>query len=145
MFNVVQFKKEHLKVMITQDINKVIEDCMTSGLANQFERSLSATFMKKDKPLACAGISKVWPGRGHLWCVFDETSKADFLPLMRGAYSWLDNMSKMFPRIELSVDHGPFHEVASKRAEMLGFKLECSEAKKYLPNGESASIYSRTV
>lgn len=131
MFEVVDFKREHL---MGADVSEETIEAM--------ERTDANTIVYKGKPLVCGGVGLIWPGRGLLWTVFTSEAKEHFVPTFRGIQKFLEMKQEKYRRIELSIDFGPWHEVGCRRAELLGFSLECARAKKYLPDGLDCSLYA---
>lgn len=142
MCKIVPFKMDHLKGLLSQPMNKHQENLFPDEFLQAMEhRGLYITITNQDKVMACGGISPYWSGRGEVWCVFSEESKERFVGTFRLIKSWLEEQLKVnYRRIEVSIC--PELDVARRRAEMLGFKLETERARKYLPNGEDCSIYS---
>lgn len=141
MFNLTPYKKEHLAEMLKQPINAGIADSYNNGLAEFLEQPGSMTCFVKDKPMACGGIIPLWKGRGVVWTVFSEESKNCFVPVFRGIKKFIDEQLKEYNRIELAVPVDFL--IGHKRAKLLGFKLECARAEKYLPDGTDCSLYVR--
>ena len=139
MFKNVPFKKEHLQFLLSQKLNIPVKESFNNGIAEGLERTKSETIMCDDVPMACGGVVEIWPGRGQIWCLFSEDSKNKFLPVFRGIKKFIDSCD--FDRMELSVPIGL--EVGARRAQMLGFEVECPLAKKFLPGGIDCTLFSR--
>lgn len=140
MSEFIPFKKEHLAPLLEQKINFSIREWALST-AVDMEKTDSVTLMYRGKVMVCGGIAPYWHGRGQLWSIFSEDSKFNFVPTMRGMKKWVHNQLKeKYSRIELSVEMGFLQ--GHRRAKLLGFELETMKAKKYLPSGETCSIYS---
>jgi hypothetical protein len=106
------------------------------------EKSNAVTGTVDGVPMVCGGVLPYWPGRGQVWCVFNEESKESFVPVLRGIKKFLDSVD--FRRIEICVPcDEPITETAARRAQLLGFEIECLRAKKYLPTGEDCVLMSR--
>src|SRR5216684_976556 len=139
---IIKFNGEHLKSIISQDMNKHQRDVFPDELIEQIEkRSCQITILYKDKIMLCGGVTPYWPGRAELWSVFSENSRQYLVPTIRAMKWWIREQIKLnFRRLEWasSVDN-----LNSKRmAKIIGFKLEIECAKNYLPNGEDCSIFS---
>jgi len=144
MFERVPFEGKHLDRMIEQEINAGWRDKFkVPGIREWLETQNSVTGLWKGEPMVCGGITEYWPGRGHLWTVLDARSKDCFIPVFRGIKSWISGtLVKDFHRIEVSIPCG--FRLGCRRAEMLGFRLECGYAEGYLPGGEDAAVYVMT-
>lgn len=141
MSELVKFKAAHLRPLLEQPVNAGLRDWFLSGVADQLEVTESASFVYKDEVMVCGGITKYWEGRGQLWTVFNENAKFNFVPTFRAIKHWLNyQIENQYKRIELSVNCD--FEIGRRRAELLGFKLECATAKNYLPSGGDCSLYS---
>jgi hypothetical protein len=141
MSELVKFKPDHLIPLLEQQINAPLKDWFMSGVVYDLEKSDAVSFIYKGEVMVCGGITKYWAGRGQLWAVFNENSKYNFVPTFRMIKHWLNHeIGNNYNRIELSVACD--FEIGKRRAEMLGFGLECAVAKKYLPTGGDCSLYS---
>lgn len=142
MSSIIPFKKEHLRHLLSQEINKSDIDLFSEEFIDNLEQSGSyITITYKDMVMACGGITPYWPGRGEIWTMFSEESAKYFVATFRLIKWWLhQQINTNYRRIELSIR--PDYERPRKRAELLGFKLEIERARKYLPSGEDCSIYS---
>lgn len=143
MFNdgTVAFKAEHLLPLIKEPTNKHLESWVKSGLVYDLEKGESVTFIYKGKVCVCGGINPYWEGRGQLWSVFSQNLQYEFVPAFRAMKRWVNwQLGNNYRRIELSVDID--FPPGRRRAELLGFSLECELARKYLPNGKDCSLYS---
>ena len=139
MFKRVPFKKEHLDYLLAQKLNLPVKDSFTPSMKDGLEKTKSETIMCDEIPMACGGAIEIWPDRAQIWCLFNEDSKTKFLPVFRNIKKFIDSCD--FDRIELSVPIGL--EVGVRRARMLGFKVECDLARKFLPGGIDCTLFSR--
>ena len=141
MFETVKFKADHLLPLLNEQLNKDLQYWFTSGMVYDLEKTESVSFINKGEVMVCGGITDYWKGRGQVWSIFSERSKKCFVPTYRAIQKWLKyEIETNYKRIELSVDLG--FEIGKRRAEMLGFQLECPLARKYLPGGEDCSLYA---
>lgn len=137
---VVPYKHEHIEVFIDQKINAPAREYFLKGDGRDLEKRANAvTVMLDGVPQVCGAVDKIWENRGLVWCLFNERSKQNFIPVFRAMKGVLDTSD--FERIEIAIQVP--NKVACRRAEMLGFKLECANARKYLPSGEDCAIYVR--
>lgn len=131
---IIPFKAWHLELLGYRDHG------LPQQTADLLESLDSVSILEGKTYLFCGGISEYWPGRGHVWSVFNPESKKNFVPLYRAIQGLLKDRQGRYSRIEMSVDYG--FTVANRRARLLGFKLEIERARKYHPGGRDASIYS---
>ena len=143
MFELVKFSKEHLRPMMNQKKNGFIARWLEHGHADIMEReAASFTGVIGDKVAVCGGITFFWPGRGYLWAIFSEDFRENFVPVFRGVKKALDALE--YTRLEMAIAlECDDYSIAVRRAKLLGFKLECHRAEKYLPSGQDCSIYAR--
>jgi hypothetical protein len=140
MFKVVKFELEHVKEML--------EEPMNSGLSyfkdNDYHEpkrlaslSFGLTGMIGNKPMVCAFLVPLWRGRGYAAFVFSEQVAKHSIRVYRGMKDTIPNLP--FDRLEF--DCPADFELGQRRALMMGFKVMCPLAKKYLPDGRDAVIY----
>ncbi len=143
MFEIVPYKQEHLIALLSDPMNERLKPFFLTGvkMAARLEGSNAVTIIHEGRVIACGGITEIWMGRGHIWSMFSERSKECFVGTFRAIKRWLaEQIAKNYQRIEMSV---PCEFANGKRrAELLGFSLECAVAKKYLPDGEDCAVYS---
>lgn len=138
MFKVIPFKKEHVIPLLDQKINQSQKVHFLSEKVNDLEKMHSFTMCWNDEVLVCYGVVPIWDKRGVLWVVFSETSKFNFIPIIRATKRLL--RSSEFDRVEMAI---PCHfEVGHRRARLLDFTLETKIAKKYFPSGEDCTLYA---
>ena len=139
MYNQIPFKEEHLKPLMTQKINAYLPEWVANGHAKEMEKVYAFTGLWNGEVLVCGGITKTWPDRGFLWCIFSETSKRNFMPLFRGLTKFLEEQP--FRRVEMAVPYD--FAIGHRRAKMFGFEVECQRARKFLPDGTDCTLYVR--
>lgn len=140
VMNLVPYKKEHALQLAAQPMNAEARASYEGGLAELLEKHSSMTVMVNDMPMVCGGVIEMWKGRGYLWTMFNEQSKRCFVPTFRGIQKFLDIQLEKYPRLEVAIPVS--FKLGQRRAELLGFKMECPLAKKFLPNGEDCVLYS---
>ncbi len=141
MFKVVPFKAAHLEAIKDQKINAGLSEFCAKGEAIPLENTNSISILRDDEVMACGGITDYWHGRGICWTSFSEHSKRCFVTVFRLIDRWLkEQLKTKYHRIELSIDYDS--QNGRRRAEMLGFRLECELARKFLPNEKDCSLYS---
>lgn len=92
----------------------------------------------RGKPLICAGIIELWPGRAMAWAAFDWAARPVMLEAHRRALAELDRCP--YKRVEMYARPG-FAE-AVKWAKLLRFDLE-SCMKHGAPDGSDLLVYAR--
>lgn len=137
IFEIVPLTREHLLSLADQKPNSFIHDWMESGHADEMIPRGFAGVMN-GHVMICGGVIELWKHRAQVWSIFNQNSKTCFLPVFRGIKKFLQ--AQPYRRLEFSV---PVNlPIAHRRALLLGFKLECALAEKYLPNGEDCAIYA---
>lgn len=139
-YQLVPYRKEHVLPMLEQPINADLRGEYLSGLAELLESQASFTALVHHKPMVCGGVIKLWEGRGCVWTVFNEDARQCFVPVFRGIRRFLQDQMKIYRRLELAVPIS--FEIGHRRAKLLGFKVECHFAQKFLPNGDDCVLYS---
>ncbi len=88
------------------------------------------TALRGDKPLMCAGLIEMWPGRAQAWALLSADIRLNLLALTRVAAIYLDNC--------------PYHRVEAgvRWAELLGFRRE-GRMVKYGPDQADHWLYAR--
>lgn len=97
------------------------------------------TVFKDEKILACAGVIEYWKNRGEAWAIINPEHKSDFLTLHKVVKRFFEICPIV--RIEASVDVTFIQ--GNRWVQTLGFNLEATNLRKFLPNGNSAHLYSR--
>ena len=139
MFRIERLKPEHIFLLKKEEANQDINNWLTSGtLQRLVEYPYSVSIFNNDLLCLSGGVVPYWEGRAHIWTVFSENARKNFLPVFRGIQTFLNYQP--FKRVELSVPCSL--EIGKRRAELLGFKLETECAKNYLPTGEDCALYS---
>lgn len=140
MFEIVKYKKEHIIPMLDQKANIANKELFLSGQMAAVEAADSFTGLLDGKPVLCGGVFQYWNGRGLLWSVFNEECKSNFVPVFRGIKKFLSEQLKIYNRIEVAIPCD--FEAGKRRIKLLGFKLECEKAEKFLPNGQDCALYA---
>lgn len=139
MFKFVPLKREHLLPLLTQEINLDRKAAfINEGLLERVLEVESFTGMWNDQVMFCAGIAPVWENRGHVWIIFNEDSKENFVPVFRALKKFLKDHPCRRIEVSMRVDL----EYAKRRARLLGFKEETPLARKYTPAGDDCSIFT---
>lgn len=138
MFKRIPFKKEHAIPLLDEKINEEAKKTISIEQLEELEKQDTATCTWNDEVMCCVGMSKLWDRRGFLWVIFSEKSKRNFIPLFRAAKKAIKD--SQYNRVEMTIPYEM--NSAKKRAELLGFKLECERAPKFFPNGSDAALYA---
>lgn len=144
-FKLIPYKKEHILPLMSQRMNASIRDSYVGGLAEVLESyqgpsGSSTTGILHGKTMVCGGVIRIWEGRGCVWTVFNEESRDCFVPVFRGIRKFLAEQMKIYRRLEMAVPVS--FEIGHRRAKLLGFKVECHLARKFLPDGEDCVLYA---
>jgi hypothetical protein len=89
----------------------------------------------------CGGLVEYWKGRAEAWVSFSQYAACDFIGVWRVLREFLNTCG--VARVEAAVSF--YNSQGHRLVRALGFKMEVSEARKFLPGGEDASIYSRVT
>ncbi len=98
----------------------------------------SRTGIYNGKIMVCGGVVELWANRAYAWTIFNEGTKAEFVPTFRAIRRFLKEQP--FKRVEMAIPVGLVN--AQRRAKMLGFKLECPYAESFLPGGQDCALYA---
>lgn len=139
-FQVVPYSEKHAIPLLEQSINVHMKEFFLKGHARELEKGPSVALLYKGEPMLVGGILPVWEGRGQVWCMFSEKSKYHAVAVFRHLKRFTTENFQKFYRIEVCVPYD--FEYGKRRVEMLGFELDCARAKKYLPGGGDAAVYS---
>ena len=134
-----KLKREHIVELLKDDINNDVRIWMKEDLIDKvMEFDFNMSLFYKDELMAVFGTQPCWLNRAYLWAIFSKRCKKNFLPVFRGMKRYLEYQP--FKRAEVCVRSD--FKLGRRRMELLGFKLECSSAESYMPNGDSAALYS---
>ncbi len=139
MFEVVLFKRGHIKEMLEQPMNGDAREFFSTVNYDLVEKLESFTGLLNGKPIICGGIMPYWRGRGSIWTVFDEAAKMNFTPVFRGMKNFIDKARPFYNRLELAVPCD--FEIGIRRAKLLGFTVECERALRFLPDGKDCTLF----
>ncbi len=136
----IPYEKKHLLPLLDQKENLGVRDFFLSAASDSVQTAGSFTLIIDGKTACCGGVMMYWAGRGQIWSVFNEEFKDNFVPVFRGIKKFLNEQLKTYRRLEVSIPID--YPQGVRRIEMLGFKLECALAKKFLPDGRDCSLYA---
>lgn len=98
------------------------------------------TALLDGRPIACAGVIELWPGRGYAWALLDRSSGRHMLPITRAVRGFLD--SAPWRRVEMAVDAKFL--AGCRWADLLGFVRETpAPMRAFAPNGADCFLYAR--
>lgn len=143
MFRFIPFQRWHLLRMLAQPVNACFSQMQTSEATKHLEENCyTLTMLVNGKIVMCGGVVPYWTNRGKLWCIFDEQyAKESFVTVFKGIKQFL--IDAPYKRLEMDIPcDNEFTDVAKRRAELLGFKLECERARCFFTTGADAMIYS---
>lgn len=144
MFNIVKLQLEHLQELAKEPDNDHLRAWFESTHARAMaDAEETVAGFVNDELMVVAGLTPYWKGRAYLWCTFSIKAKMNFVPVFRGIFRYMQESP--YRRIEMDVPLDLKHTaVAMRRAEMLGFVMECHRAKYYRPGGGDSALYSWT-
>lgn len=134
------FRPEHLDQLALQPAQSVARiDIANRGYGEALARHESVTVMIDHRVVACAGVVRIWEGRGELWALIaGDIGPAGMQHLHFRARAWLRNT--VWRRLEAHCDK-EFLE-AHRWLQLLGFIYEGPLAK-YTPDGRDCVRYAR--
>lgn len=142
MFEVRKMKLEHLLTLAKEPDNAFIGEWLKNGIAESWvEAEECFSGFVNDQLMICAGISRYWNGRGHIWSVFSENARRYFVAVFRGMRRFLQTTNYARLEMDIPLDR-PYSALAHRRALLLGFELECSRARKFRPSGSDSALYA---
>lgn len=136
-FEVVAYRWEHLAGMTFQASQKhyAIGEAQAKGVDN----GLAWTGLFDGRPIACAGLVPIWPGRYEAWAFFCEDFPTVVFPAIHAAA--IRRMNKLRARrIETPLD--PTAPNAARWARLLGFEIE-GTMRGYAPDGRDMLLAAR--
>lgn len=129
---IVPFESDHVQMMDVQAAQRGEIDF------SRLDRKEAWTAVVDGRPICCAGLQEMWPGRAYAWALLAHDAGRYMVRLTRAIRSRLD--CARFQRVEMAV---AAHFAPGVRwARMLGFEMEC-KARKYMPDGGDAWIFVR--
>ena len=140
MVEIVPFKPEHLAALRLQGAQAASQPQLTRGHGEDLASLPGAAYtaLADGRPIACAGIIRVWEGRGYAWSYLSEEALSRFKDVHRAVLKAL--RACRLPRVEMAVN--PQHPAAKRWAWHLGFDFECL-ARKWAPDGRDMEIWVR--
>lgn len=135
------FKLEHIRPLLSEGMNSSLGHWSADDYAfpkHLAENSFAATGLVNDEPVFCGFVIEIWTGRGYLVSVLSEKIKEHAV----SAHRLMREFIKSQPYQRLEMDSPVSFILGHRRAKLLGFEIMCPVAKKYLPDGGDASIYS---
>jgi hypothetical protein len=138
-FRLEPFQARHLDDFDLQAVQAGLRPFLEAGHVLELaERSFAFTGFQDGKPVGCAGLVVMWPGRDCAWSLLADCGPKAFLNVHRTVARFLD--ARGTRRTEMSVDAD--HKAGQRWAELLGFHKE-GFMKAYSPDGRDAYLYAR--
>ena len=142
MNSVVPFKPEHLAALRLQATQASAQPLMTveHGRELLVSPGVAYTALQDGKPLICAGMIELWPGRAYAWSYIAEGAVRGWKAIHRATLAALSRAQ--WHRVEMAVD---VRDPAAKRwAWHLGFEFE-GVARKWTHDGRDVEIWARVT
>ena len=138
-FHIEPFKARHLDDLELQPAQADLRAFLERGHALQLaEGTYAFTGFQDGRPVGCAGLIELWPGRDCAWSLLSDCGPRAFLNVHRTVVRFLEQ--RRTRRTEMTVDAD--HDAGQRWAELLGFRkeglMEC-----YSPNGRDAYLYAK--
>lgn len=136
---VVPYKPEHLVSMVLQPSQQYLQRYITPEVAESVAHHQAFSGLVGDEVVGCAGVIKVWEGRGIAWAYLSHRSGPHMVAITRAVKRFLDVCG--LRRVEMAVDLE--FEDGHRWANMLGFRLEAGRMAAYRSDGGTCSLYAR--
>jgi len=139
---VVPFKPEHLAALKLQGTQASAQPLMNLKHGQDLAESpgVAYTALEDGKPLVCAGMIELWPGRAYAWSYIAEGASRCWKSIHRAVLAAL--AVGRWQRVEMAVD---VRDPAAKRwAWHLGFEFE-GVARKWTHDGRDVEIWARVT
>ena len=138
-FHIEPFRARHLEEIELQSVQIGLRPFLKAGHALHLaEKSFAFTGFQDGKPVGCAGLIELWPGRDCAWSLLSDCGPRIFLNVHRTVVRFLD--ARRTRRTEMSVDVD--HAAGQRWADLLGFRKE-GLMKSYSPDGRDAYLYAK--
>lgn len=132
---IVPFKAEHLlglRLQPAQVSAPLVTAEQAAGLGHAY------TALVDDRPVACAGLYELWPGRALAWAYVGVDAGHEFIAITRAVRRHLEAAS--WRRVEAYVDAG--FENGHRWVKALGFGFD-GLLRGFMPDGRDMALYSR--
>ncbi|MCK5611575.1 GNAT family N-acetyltransferase [Candidatus Pacearchaeota archaeon] len=143
-----EITKPTVREMVPADIPflKLEHEWLRDVYYDYFDQGRGPAWVLEDEDgrIACFGASILWPGVCEVWFSLIRTDMP--IAVIRKAKRFLEEQGKRFgvKRFQCSVNVN--NEISIKFVEFFGFKNETPKGMKfYLPNGDDAYLFSRTL
>lgn len=138
---IVPFAIEHLQAIQLQPYQRDALDRMSDPeRAYMAASDYAFTALDGDEVLGCAGIFRMWEGRGHAWALLSANIGSRFVRVHRAVKRAIEISG--YRRVEMVVDTA--HAEALRWAEMLGFVCETPEGMRgYYTDGRLYTLFAR--
>jgi hypothetical protein len=139
MIEVVRYEAWHLRELVAQPAQTALKGTVSPEQAAAVEGPLSFTALADGRPVCCAGIVEYWPGRGEAWAFLAADCRKELRAITNAMRRFLEVCPVRRVEAAVDVDFEPGH----RWCRLLGFKLEASLLKAYLPEGGDVSLYAK--
>lgn len=134
---IITFAPHHLDDMDIQPAQRMTAESLKEAKGAEFGRAWTA--IVDGRPVACAGLITIWPGRAYAWAVLSAQAGRWMYAITRAIRERLQ--SDPHERIEMAVDAD--FAAGQRWAMMLGFECETpAPLRKYI-QGRDAYLYAR--
>lgn len=142
MLEFVAFKPQHLAALRLQAVQQASQGLMSIEHGRQIDESAGRAFtaLLDGRPIGCAGVMELWPGRGYGWAYISDEATLHFRRIHRYALKALSKMP--WRRIEAAVD--VHHARGARWVAHLGFEFE-GVARAWTPDGRDIQQWARVA
>lgn len=142
MIALIEFKPEHLQMMIVQEQQAWMDSMMKD---QDYGAALVSggpcfTLLDDERVVICAGLVHLWENRSQAWAVISRDAGRHFVRIVRAMRAFLDQQT--IRRIETTVD-SDFMQ-GHRLMQMIGFQRE-GLMKHYAPDGRDCVLYARVA
>ena len=135
----VAFEPAHLHQIELQSAQYIERTFIQPGYGEALASAgVAVTGMADGEPMVCAGVAKMWEGRGTAWLMMSAKAGPHMLTITRKVKQFLDTLE--FRRVEMDVVST--FAAGHRWATMLGFTHE-GRREKYYPDGGACDAYVR--
>lgn len=140
MVEIVPFRPEHLAAIRLQGVQASAQHQCTVefGRVLAEQVGMARTALVGGAPIACAGLTELWPGRAYAWAFLSEGWERYAKAVHRGVLAAL--RTSRWRRVEASIDVR--YSAARRWIARLGFEFE-GVARAYTTDGRDCEIWAR--
>lgn len=131
---ILPFEKSHLSLIQVQKKQEGYACYFGEAEMAYMESEHAYSAIDDGKVIMCAGVIKLWQGRGHAWALISDSLGIKFARLHKAVMNGITLAG--YQRLEMDVDST--HEEAIRWARLLGFKNETPNGMiNYSPDGRT--------